>query len=276
MASQIPVVSGGISYTSPSFNYGQTGQAINGGYSFDLPLASVAAFTNQALDFSTNNTQNAQGFLSGVINQAQGNLNNATAQSFTLQGNALSQMTALGSQSLDVQKYAIKKQSQSLLQNTLGGCFITTAVTKAAGLPDDCEVLQVLRKFRDEVLKTTDEGAALVAKYYAIAPTIVAGIESKPEAAGHFNYLLQNFILPAAAAANSGDVEKALAIYTAVVDVAHVLAGSPELPEVQKVAQTVSDVLPPAPSAPAPVDHLYQALVDGGFVVPPKVTPDEA
>lgn len=33
------------------------------------------------------------------------------------------------------------------------GCYLTSACTKARGLPDNCEELTILRKFRDEWLK---------------------------------------------------------------------------------------------------------------------------
>lgn len=52
-------------------------------------------------------------------------------------------------------------------------CFLTTACCEHKGLPDDCEELTALRKFRDEHLMLTEEGKALVEEYYNIAPEIV-------------------------------------------------------------------------------------------------------
>lgn len=49
-----------------------------------------------------------------------------------------------------------------------GGCYLTTACCAYKGLPDDCEELQVLRKFRDEYVP-----AILVIEYYKEAPDIV-------------------------------------------------------------------------------------------------------
>lgn len=257
MAAQIPVVSGGLSYQAPSYSYGMTTSS-SGGLNFDLPLASVAAFTNTALNFSADNTQNAQGFLSGVIGQAQGNLSNATNQSFGFQNSALGQLLGLGNKALDVQKYAIKKQTALQLSpfGLSGGCFITTAVTQASGKPDDCSELQTLRKFRDEFLLATEEGTALVKHYYAIAPTIVDAIKASPQAASTLNYLAQNFIYPAIQHIGAGNPAEAAGLYMAMVGVAHVLAGSPVLPTVAPEVAETDDKAPPVVDTPVvePVD----------------------
>jgi hypothetical protein len=50
-----------------------------------------------------------------------------------------------------------------------GGCFITTATVGQFGWADDCRVLQMLRKFRDEHVPEDD-----IAKYYRIAPAIAS------------------------------------------------------------------------------------------------------
>lgn len=277
MAAQIPVVSGGLSYTAPAYSYGMTTSS-TGGLNFDLPLASVAAFTNTALNFSADNTQNAQGFLSGVIKGAQDSVSSATSQSFSFQNSALGQLLGLGNNALDVQKYAIKKQSALQLSpfGLSGGCFITTAVTEASGKPDDCSELQVLRKFRDEFLLASEEGTALVKHYYAVAPTIVAAIKASPQAASTFNYLAQNFIYPAIQHIGMGNPVEAAGLYMAMVGVAHVMAGSPALPTagavvepevpVQEVAPVVVEpVAVPPVVAEVPATFSLMGLVGGLF-----------
>lgn len=52
-------------------------------------------------------------------------------------------------------------------------CFITTACVIACGLPDDCEELTVLRKFRDEYVALQPNGEKLVDFYYFYSPRIV-------------------------------------------------------------------------------------------------------
>lgn len=53
------------------------------------------------------------------------------------------------------------------------GCFISSACAEYLGLPDDCRELNILRSFRDNILKSTSEGTALVEEYYKIAPPLV-------------------------------------------------------------------------------------------------------
>jgi len=55
-----------------------------------------------------------------------------------------------------------------------GGCYLTTACCQHMGLPDNCEELEVLRKFRDEYVP-----AILVVEYYKTAPSIVPMLTDK-------------------------------------------------------------------------------------------------
>ncbi len=57
-----------------------------------------------------------------------------------------------------------------------GDCFLTTAVTQMRGEADDGPTLTVLRQFRDGWLSETEEGRALIAEYYVLAPRIVSAI----------------------------------------------------------------------------------------------------
>jgi len=65
-------------------------------------------------------------------------------------------------------------------EESSSSCFITTACVSAVGLPDDCEILSVLRNFRDTVLSQTQKGAELVRRYYEIAPSIVKSVNDGP------------------------------------------------------------------------------------------------
>lgn len=65
-----------------------------------------------------------------------------------------------------------KKRSDTGTTKRKSGCFLTTSACQHKGLSDDCHELQVLRTFRDKFLMTTDEGRAMVAHYYHVAPAI--------------------------------------------------------------------------------------------------------
>ena len=58
-----------------------------------------------------------------------------------------------------------------------GLCFITTAVCEFEGKPDDCAELTAFRSFRDGWLSAQDDGAALIERYYEVAPMIVTMID---------------------------------------------------------------------------------------------------
>jgi hypothetical protein len=68
-----------------------------------------------------------------------------------------------------------------------GGCFLTTACVEAAWLPDDCEQLQVLRRFRDTFMRFIPGGREMLATYYTEAPKIVRSIATSqyPEVEYH-------------------------------------------------------------------------------------------
>lgn len=59
----------------------------------------------------------------------------------------------------------------------LGLCFITTAVCRREGKPDDCAELTAFRRFRDGYLRTCPDGPALIREYYELAPAIVTLID---------------------------------------------------------------------------------------------------
>lgn len=96
---------------------------------------------------------------------------------------------------------------------TSGGCFLTSACTAARGLPDDCRELQTLRSFRDNWLKKTDEGIELVARYYEIAPKIVAAIDAKPDRIEIYDKIYQDMVTSCVVLIGQGKYQEALVIY---------------------------------------------------------------
>ncbi|MDP1696141.1 MAG: CFI-box-CTERM domain-containing protein [archaeon] len=81
---------------------------------------------------------------------------------------------------------AFKKGSSSEGSSSSGGssgggglCYLTTACTKAKGLPDDCLELSVLRCFRDKILISTSKGRKAVREYYEVAPEIVNAVNGR-------------------------------------------------------------------------------------------------
>ena len=95
-----------------------------------------------------------------------------------------------------------------------GGCFLTEAVVGAKGIEaDDGPTLTVLRSFRDGYMQQTPGRRALVARYYEIAPRIVAAI---PRGHGDWTWIGAQ-VDEAVAAIRAGEKDRAFAIYVAMV-----------------------------------------------------------
>lgn len=99
-----------------------------------------------------------------------------------------------------------------------GLCYITTAMCRDTGKADDCEELQTLRKYRDEVMLNNEVGRELVKEYYLKAPKIVAKIDQDPNHKEVYQQLREQYIEPAAHAARSGHNDEALHLYKSMVE----------------------------------------------------------
>jgi hypothetical protein len=96
-------------------------------------------------------------------------------------------------------------------------CYITTATVGSLGLPDDCEALTTLRRFRDEVMLTFPSGRREVAEYYKTAPAIVAAINRRPEAPAIYRSIFNESLAPAVTAVQEGRYAAAYALYRQLV-----------------------------------------------------------
>jgi hypothetical protein len=98
-----------------------------------------------------------------------------------------------------------------------GGCFITTACCETLGLDNDCFELAALRRYRDQVLAKRPGGLADIARYYELAPLILARIPERTRGP-RLCLLYARFILPAALAAHLGLNALAYRLYRRMVD----------------------------------------------------------
>lgn len=209
-------IQGGISYRSPSFIGGSSD--INGGFNFDLPLATVASFNNAALSYTQANSQNAQGFLSGVIGRGQSNMAGYVDRAYQYNASALQTTAEMHNQTMNTARYIARKGG-------FGGCFITTAVCHSEGKPDDCAELKTLRAFRDNWLAKHCDGKEAIERYYRIAPEIVRKIDRQRSPEIVYAFLRDQYINHALAQIEVGDMEGAFRTYSKMVRVAQVIAG---------------------------------------------------
>lgn len=89
-----------------------------------------------------------------------------------------------------------EKRSYSSSTTHDTGCFLTTATCQVKGFGDDCEVLQAYRRFRDEVLLKSADGAALVTEYYRLAPAIVKEIDERKDRLEIYDIMWKNYLEP--------------------------------------------------------------------------------
>lgn len=96
-------------------------------------------------------------------------------------------------------------------------CYITTAVCKSLGRPDDCYELNTLRKYRDTYLLATEEGRRMVDEYYNIAPTIVKRIDREENAASIYQNIWNTYLSPCIQFIEKGENEKCRDLYADMV-----------------------------------------------------------
>lgn len=101
-------------------------------------------------------------------------------------------------------------------ENVTDGCFLTTACCEWKGLPDDCDELTDLRRFRDTYLQKTPEGRLLVEEYYRIAPGIVVRLKASPEKERWLEMIYQE-IQQVRALIHSGRNDEAVEAYRQMV-----------------------------------------------------------
>lgn len=97
-------------------------------------------------------------------------------------------------------------------------CYVTTATCMALDLGTDCEELNLLKAYRDDVLMKTEDGRSLVAKYYNIAPTIVKRIDALQDAKEIYVSLYHEYIEKCIACLRNKESERCLSIYSEMVE----------------------------------------------------------
>lgn len=96
-------------------------------------------------------------------------------------------------------------------------CFITTAASCALNKGRNCDELNFLRKFRDEHIKVSDEGNALVKEYYNIAPKLIEKIDKEENSSKIYADLWTDYIVPSVKEIKQGNWQRAQDIYVMMV-----------------------------------------------------------
>lgn len=93
------------------------------------------------------------------------------------------------------------------------GCFLSTACLQEMGLPDDCRELQVLRRFRDDYVQLQPGGPALVAEYYALAPSLTAAIQKQRGSRQLLKRVYEELVVPCVGLIESDRPDEAMVLY---------------------------------------------------------------
>lgn len=109
------------------------------------------------------------------------------------------------------------------------GCFITSACCDVLGLGDDCFELRTLRRYRDRVLAAQPGGPAEIARYYRLAPRLLARLQAdSPDPNRVLLGVYARYVLPSAIAARFGLGALALRLYRRMLtSLSHPQDGSP-------------------------------------------------
>ncbi len=97
----------------------------------------------------------------------------------------------------------------------VAACFITTAIVRSLGKPDDCDELETLRNFRDTWL--AEHYPEDIEEYYAIAPGIVRAIAARPDAAQVWASMYVDYLKPAISSIKHNEFNAAHTIYRGMV-----------------------------------------------------------
>ena len=224
------VYSGGLYYTTPSM----IGGVVQGGFAFDLPLATVAHFNSQGLDFLAANSKNARSFFSGIMTGANAGVNSAQSSVLGLARSGYGTLSYLGDSIIASQERMNQINQEQATQRVAltpkpssgGLCFITTAICEMDGKPDDCPELQILRKFRDDVMMRDSGMCELVREYYRISPSIARKIRHLLNGDDILIEMKTRYLLPAIRHVLRGEFDDAIRVYAKMVEFATLKVGA--------------------------------------------------
>ncbi len=99
-------------------------------------------------------------------------------------------------------------------------CYITTAVCRTFGKPDDCYELTLLRNYRDSYLAESPDGEELISNYYDVAPSIVKHIDQRPDSGEIYRGIWDEWLAPCISMIETGRKEECREHY---IDMVHTL-----------------------------------------------------
>ncbi len=97
------------------------------------------------------------------------------------------------------------------------GCYITTVICDILGYNDNCETLNILRLFRENILKCDFKYTDLLLQYDLVGPEISAHLKTMEDNYEYSLKLYHSFLIPCVYAIKEGYVVEAVKIYKNMV-----------------------------------------------------------
>ncbi len=98
------------------------------------------------------------------------------------------------------------------------GCFITTTMCNILGYEDDCQILTILRKFRDEYMMKKKEYILLLAEYNIVGPKISDSLLKDKEGYQTAKYIYNKYIYKCLQQINDNKFLDAINVYIEMVE----------------------------------------------------------
>ncbi len=98
------------------------------------------------------------------------------------------------------------------------GCYITTIICRILGYDDNCELLNLLRNFRENILKPNKEYLTLLVAYDTYGPQICDKLIASKESHQIAINLLYNYLLPCFELIKTHNFELAINKYQTMVN----------------------------------------------------------
>lgn len=120
---------------------------------------------------------------------------------------------------LDEAREAVEQSRtyRNAISSSSPSCYITTVVVKLLGFQDNCHELEVLRRFRSEVMTKDEKYKDLLMKYDTLGPAIARALERGADV--DFAYdLYKIYIKGAVSYIEAGDYDSAVSLYAEMTE----------------------------------------------------------
>lgn len=102
--------------------------------------------------------------------------------------------------------------------NSSSGCYITTMLCNILQKEDSNTYLNTLRRFRDEVLQKSTDGARILVEYDVVGPMIASNLAQDNARISIASTLFNNFIVPTVDCINNGWYDDAITLYKGMTE----------------------------------------------------------